>query len=240
MRCTYNGKNNAITILPGRGYTTVGGELAVSANTSAKNAVLSTSVVYVGAEKKQFTAYTIDGNNYFKLREVAAALDFYVNWEGDSDTLTINTGAGYASEAPQAPTGYDVGNAMPNFTVDKIDGGVFKLSEKKGKPVFINIFATWCGPCMKEMPDIQKLYDKYGDSVEIIVIDLNEGKSTASAFAAKYSYTMPVGYADGLGTFDIEAIPDTFILDKNGVIQKIYVGTQDYNTFSGALDALLS
>ncbi|HWP97327.1 MAG TPA: stalk domain-containing protein [Syntrophomonadaceae bacterium] len=171
---------------------------------------------------------------------IARAFGYTVSWDEPNNAviLSSSTESGHTAKSSSAKSGYEVGNAMPDFTVSTIDGGSATLSDYQGKPVFINIFATWCSPCMQEMPDIQKLYSKYGDSVVFLTIDLQEDKNTASEFAKHYSYTMPIGYADSLGSFNIEYIPDTFILDENGIIKYAYVGSQNYDTFSNAIDAL--
>ena len=92
---------------------------------------------------------------------------------------TVQTDSPLVSETVETPsvssgpeTGYSVGDIMPDFSVPLVGGGTFTLSEHRGKPVFINLFATWCPPCVGEMPDINKLYGEYGDQVAFIIIDI--------------------------------------------------------------------
>ncbi len=139
-------------------------------------------------------------------------------------------------------TGYDTGEIMPDFSIPTIDGGTFVLSENLGKPVFINIFATWCPPCIGEMPDIEELYSKYGTDVTFIVIDLGEDAATAQGFAEENDYTLPFAYSeDGnfLQDYYVEFIPQSFVLSADGTIIEYFPSAKDYDSFEGAIiDAL--
>ncbi len=87
----WDAKKNAISLEAGKKYTAVGGELKVSEKAESKNAVPTTSKIYLDGEEVSFAAYNIGGNNYFKLRDVAAALLFEVTWDSDTSTIGINT-----------------------------------------------------------------------------------------------------------------------------------------------------
>ncbi|PKM51257.1 MAG: hypothetical protein CVV02_07825 [Firmicutes bacterium HGW-Firmicutes-7] len=89
----YDSENNAIGLTSGKAYTAVGGELVVSANLTAKQATLSTSEVYLDGEKIQLTAYMINGNNYFKLRDIGEALGIAITWDPITNTIGIDTSA---------------------------------------------------------------------------------------------------------------------------------------------------
>ena len=90
----WDGGNNAIKLMPGNAYTVAGGELAMSANPTAKKATLSTSKVYLDGQEVQLTAYTIGGNNYFKLRDIGQALGIVITWDSETNTIGIDTSAG--------------------------------------------------------------------------------------------------------------------------------------------------
>ena len=106
------------------------------------------------------------------------------------------------------------------------------LSDYEGKTVFLNFWATWCGPCQMEMPDIQALYEEFGNNAEDVVIlgvanpktDKNPGNADVSqeevrAFLEENAYTYPtVMDLDGsiFRTYGIQAFPTTFMIDKNG------------------------
>ncbi len=91
----WDGAKNAISMTTGKKYTAVGGELKISGDTDIKSAASTTSQIYLNSEEVIFAAYNIGGNNYFKLRDIAAALDFEVTWDSSTNTIGINTSAGY-------------------------------------------------------------------------------------------------------------------------------------------------
>lgn len=91
----WDGAKNAISLLSGEAYTPAGGELAVSDNPSSKTATPTSSKIYVDGEEVQFTAYTIGGNNYFKLRDIAKVFNIGVTWDGEANTVGIDTSLDY-------------------------------------------------------------------------------------------------------------------------------------------------
>lgn len=90
----WDGDLNAINLVSGSGYTTVGGEL-VQGDGSAKDFVACTSTIYLNGEAVALTAYTINGNNYFKLRDLGTALDFNVSWDESANAILMDTSVGY-------------------------------------------------------------------------------------------------------------------------------------------------
>lgn len=92
-----DGKN--INLASGKVYTTVGGELSVSGSTSSVTATLSSFTVYLDGSAVSLTAYNIGGNNYFKLRDVGGAINFYVGFESASNTISIDTTKGYSTNS---------------------------------------------------------------------------------------------------------------------------------------------
>lgn len=89
----FDGTNNAIMLTSGKSYTVAGGELVVSANPTAKQATLSTSKVFMDGKEVVLTAYTIGGNNYFKLRDIGEALGITITWDSATNTIGIDTTA---------------------------------------------------------------------------------------------------------------------------------------------------
>mgnify|MGYP005805204301 FL=1 len=94
---TWDGAKNTISLISGQPYTAVGGELTAGSGTS-QQAKLNTSAVVLDGETVSLTAYTINGNNYFKLRDLGAAFDFGIGWDGATNTVTIDTSTGYTPE----------------------------------------------------------------------------------------------------------------------------------------------
>jgi alpha-tubulin suppressor-like RCC1 family protein len=93
----WDGESNAIRITGGKPYTVVGGEMS-SKGAETKMPTPTSSKIYLDGKEVSFTAYNIDGNNYFKLRDVAAAFDFGVSWNGADNTISIDTSTGYVPE----------------------------------------------------------------------------------------------------------------------------------------------
>ncbi len=152
-----------------------------------------------------------------------------------------------AAEASAEPAsgedGYKVGQAMPDFSVPLVGGGTFTLSENLGRPVFINLYATWCPPCVGEMPEIDQLYAELGGEVSFIAIDVGEDEATAQAFADSNGFAMPLAYSeDGapLPGYKIEFIPQTFVLKADGTIAAYFGGSSDYDGFQAAIQEAMA
>lgn len=93
----WDADNNAISLTSGAAYTPIGGEMAVSGSTAPKAATPTTSRIFLDGGEASFTAFNIGGYNYFKLRDVAAAIDFAVIWDGATSTIGIDTSQGYTA-----------------------------------------------------------------------------------------------------------------------------------------------
>ena len=116
-----------------------------------------------------------------------------------------------------------------DFTLKDQYGNEHKLSDYKGKTVFLNFWATWCPPCKKEMPEIQELYEKYGENKEDLIVlgvaSPNYGNEKdadgVSGFLKENNYTFPVVMDEGgsiSNGYGVSAYPTTFMIDKEGNI----------------------
>lgn len=136
------------------------------------------------------------------------------------------------------------GDASLDFTAQTTAGQSFTLSQQAGKVVLINFWATWCGPCVGELPDIQKLYEEYsaGDKVVILTINSGESASTVQSFMSQKGYTFPV-VCDTNGAlsyaYGVNAIPRTVVFGKDGTVKSDLVGARDYQTFKSAVTSAL-
>lgn len=133
----------------------------------------------------------------------------------------------------------------PDFTVYDSDGNPVKLSDKFGKPMVINFWASWCGVCKAEMPDFEKAYREYGDDVVFMMINVTDGvqetREMAEDFLATVDYTFPVYYDETMEAgikYRVSALPTTYFANADG--QLVSWGNYlDYETLKGVLDGLL-
>lgn len=108
--------------------------------------------------------------------------------------------------------------AVSDLQVELLDGRKVKLSDLKGKVVLISFWATWCAPCLEEMPSLKKLYQKYkGEGLEVLEISIDEDASKVVSFVKSKSLEIPVSHAPEIGKiFKATAIPTTLFIDKRG------------------------
>lgn len=144
----------------------------------------------------------------------------------------LDSAAGQSSSAGETPaqnssTQEAAAVPAPDFTLVDQYGETHTLSDYQGKTVFLNFWATWCGPCRSEMPDIQALYEEYGEnSGDLVVLGVagpNAGREGTAedivAFLDENGYTFPVVLDEGgdvFGQYGIRAFPTTFMVDKEG------------------------
>lgn len=125
------------------------------------------------------------------------------------------------------------GVAAPDFTGELMDGTSITLSELQGKPVIINFWATWCGPCVKEMPAFERLKDDFGDKIGIIAVNCGDDAETVKDFVEENGYTFPVVLDEEYSIsmlYPTNSIPYTVVLDAEGKVTHISTGTLDADT----------
>ena len=143
---------------------------------------------------------------------------------GTSDEADADTGT---EESPQAEESAAETVPAPDFTLLDQYGNGHTLSDYKGKTVFLNFWATWCPPCRAEMPEIQEIYEEYGENnSDVIILGIaspevgQEGSADdIAAFLSENNYTYPVVMdTDGIMSYyyGISAYPTTFMIDKDG------------------------
>ena len=136
-----------------------------------------------------------------------------------------------------------VGLNAPEFSLSDPSGKTFTLSELKGSVVFINFWATWCPPCIEEMPSIQNLYNGFKDKKEfrMVTILFKDDYGKAMAYLKQNNYAIPV-LIDGNGkaakAYGVTGVPETYIVDKQGVLRQKVIGPADWN--STEADSLIS
>lgn len=145
---------------------------------------------------------------------VALIAGAYLLYNGLKDKVDTNQMASQPTEgtAPLAP----------DFTVYDANGKAVKVSDYIGKPVVLNFWASWCGPCQSEMPDFQKTYEELGGEVQFLMVNATGGRETvdsAKAFIEKAGYTFPVFYdtnEEACIAYGISSLPTTYFIDAEG------------------------
>lgn len=132
--------------------------------------------------------------------------------------------------AQDANTFVKIGDKAPDFSIKMEDGSVKKLSDLKGKVVWVNFFANWCPPCRKELPHLEKeVYNKFKNykNFEVLVIGREHDWATVNKFKADNNYIIPF-YPDAkreiFSKYAKQSIPRNFIIDKDGKIAVASIG----------------
>lgn len=153
-----------------------------------------------------------------------------------SDAVTENKPTGPVAE----------GDDYRDFTAVLADGSTFTLSEHEGTVILLNFWATWCGPCVGEMPAFPMLLEKYGDDLTLVAVDLGEDAGTVESFLSRNSYEFPVALdVDGsIGSlYPTDGIPYTVLIGRDGKIAFIHLGAAKadvmYESYCSEIDTLL-
>ena len=133
-----------------------------------------------------------------------------------------------ASGGPTLPV---VGNPAPDFTLPSLSGDPVRLVSLKGRPVFINFWATWCPPCLKEMPEIARLHQRYAGRLEVLGVDLAEPRERVEAFVreAGYGWTFLLDSAGHVAEqYLVMGLPTSFFVDPAGIVRARHIGPMTY------------
>ncbi|MEO9873019.1 TlpA family protein disulfide reductase [Ekhidna sp.] len=122
--------------------------------------------------------------------------------------------------------------ASYNFRIEDMNGNRILFNQFKEKVVFINFWATWCPPCIAEMPDIHSLYQETKNNVSFVMISLDKDENKAREFIERKEFDFPVYFLRSSlpAVYDTHSIPTTYLLDKKGRIKAENHGMAKYNT----------
>lgn len=135
------------------------------------------------------------------------------------------------TDAPKKSSEYPpVNSAVANADIKQLDGSTFKVADKKGKVLLLNMWATWCGPCRSEMPELVKLQDQYrGQGFEIIGLNTDDEPAAAiSEFSAQMKLNYNLVWADNklqtelLKISKFGGIPQSFLIDRDGNLRGVF------------------
>lgn len=133
----------------------------------------------------------------------------------------------------------------PDFTVYDSQGSAVRLSDYRGTPVVLNFWASWCGPCQREMPDFDALYQQLGDEVQVLMVNVTDGSRetmiTAWDFLADKGYLLPVVYdtaGEAAAAYGVYALPSTYFIDAQGYAIARANGAIDQETLQKGIDMI--
>ena len=137
-------------------------------------------------------------------------------------------------------------NLAPDFTVYDKEGNAHSLSDFRGKPVIVNFWASWCGPCKSEMPDFEEKYQQYKEDIHFLMVNLTDGSQetveSAQGYIDGYGYTFPV-YFDtdysGAIAYGVNAIPATYFIDESGSLVAYGKSAMSGETLQRGIDMLI-
>lgn len=136
-----------------------------------------------------------------------------------------------------------LGNPAANFTLSDLAGNTVSLADFKGQPVILNFWATWCGPCEAEMPEINKAYLKHKEEgLVVLAINLAEHPDTVKSFVDYYdlAFTILLDRDKAVGKlYGARALPTTYFIDRSGTIVHTYYGQMDEEALAIGLRKIL-
>ena len=136
--------------------------------------------------------------------------------------------AGAAFASPLATGAVATQSAAPDFTLRSMSGPNLRLAEQRGRVVMVNFWATWCGPCRQEMPQLDRLYQKYKSSGFVLLgVNVDEDVRKATDVAAKLGVTFPVLLDTDKAVsklYDLSTMPSTVIIDRDGKVRYLHRG----------------
>jgi peroxiredoxin len=158
-----------------------------------------------------------------------AAVVWFFDRPGTANSQSVTVTAAARGAAPK------VGKPAPDFELTLIDGSVVRLGDFKGKPVWINFWASWCPPCRAENPDIQEVYNRHKDADGLVLLApaIGEGRGSVADYMERADLSYPVGTDSDTqiaADYRVLGIPTHIFIDRDGIIAEIRVGAMSEKT----------
>ena len=120
-----------------------------------------------------------------------------------------------------------------DFTIPTAGGTTFKLSAQRGRPVFINFWATWCPPCLEEMPALERLWRAQKDGgFVMLAVTVDANPKLAAPFVERHRLTFAIGLDPKMevaNTYGVRALPSSFVIDRDGRLAAVAVGPRSWD-----------
>jgi thiol-disulfide isomerase/thioredoxin len=139
-------------------------------------------------------------------------------------------------------THQSLGEGAPDFRLPDLSGKMVALSDFKGKVVLVDFWATWCGPCQEEIPDLIALQAKFKDKgFTVLGVDMDVGSAKVGPFVADNKLTYPVLLAGGDAPkgYDVPGLPAAVLVDRKGRMVRSYLGERDLDDFTRDVEAVI-
>lgn len=135
-----------------------------------------------------------------------------------------------------------VGSKAPDFALIDLEGKKHQFSDYRGKGVFLNFWGTWCKPCEREMPYIERQYQHFKNhGVEVLAVNVGESELAVEKFAEQYDLHFPIVIDKDLqvlNAYGVDPLPTTFLIDKNGKVVKILTGSMTERDVSNYMEMI--
>jgi cytochrome c biogenesis protein CcmG/thiol:disulfide interchange protein DsbE len=180
---------------------------------------------------------------------LAALLLFAASYEISHPHAVTLAPNGDNAPPPEASAPVPAGDMAGDFKLeDAFTGETVSLASLKGKVVFLNVWATWCGPCREEMPSMETLYDELKGNKDFVMLAVSQdvkGKAAVVPYVEKngYHFKILLDPENKVGdSYGVSGVPETFIIDRNGRIVAHHMGAFDWSRpdVKEALQQLLS
>lgn len=148
------------------------------------------------------------------------------------------------TEVVQSTQSPAVGSAAPPFHLKGLDGNSYSLNGKRDKPLILNFWASWCGPCRAEAPAFREFYLKNRHRVDIygINVTVNDDLDSAAEFVSSFGLPFPIPMdveGKAAQAYRIQAFPTTYFIDRNGIIRHVHIGILDAKSLRVYTDSML-
>ncbi|MCR8843384.1 TlpA family protein disulfide reductase [Paenibacillus sp. SC116] len=167
------------------------------------------------------------------------ATGIWINMKSAGLDREASVGLRHSKEAPL------INYQAPAFELKSIDGTqTYRVGGKRDKPVFINFWASWCGPCKLEAPDLVKIYAKYQNQLDMYAVNVTstDNRKDAQSFVDEYGLINPILMdLDGsvFAAYNGMAFPTNLLIDKSGTIRKLYIGLRPASQIEADIEELL-